>query len=164
MTAYRYPSQEWLDASAARYRASPETQEGLRKVTTRIVYRIKAEPAWGIDHDLLFGAVVEKGVLHELRFYAEAEATAIADYVMAATPQEWKKILRKENKFLTDFMLGKIALEQGSKAGVIGLAPYAPLFIDALTRVDLTFPDELAAQELEQLRRDLQAMRARLGG
>jgi hypothetical protein len=164
MTAVRYPTQEWLDESARVYRASPKIQEALRKVTTRIFYRIKCEPAWGIEQDLLFGAVVEKGVLHDLRFYSEAEAKATAEYIMSATPQEWKKILRKEGKFLTDFMLGKIALEQGSKTGVIGLAPYAPTFIDALTQIELRFPDELTPQEREQLSADLGALRTRLEG
>ncbi len=164
MTAVRYPTPEWLDESAKAYRASPRFEEALRKVTTRIVYRIKADPTWGIDEDLLFGAIVEKGVLHELRFFKEAEAATTAEYIMSATPQEWKKILRKESKFLTDFMMGKITLEQGSKTGVIGLAPYAPVFIDALTQVDLRFPDELTPPELEQLRADLRALRERLGG
>jgi hypothetical protein len=164
MAAVRYPSEEWLEESAKVYRASPKIQEDLRKVTTRIFYRIKADAAWGIEQDLLFGAIVEKGVLHELRFFGEAEAKATAEFIMSATPQEWKKILRKENKFLTDFMLGKITLEQGSKTGVIGLAPYAPTFIDALTQVEVRFADDLAPQELEQLRGELRAMRARLGG
>ncbi len=52
---------------------------------------------------------------------------------MAASPQEWKLVLRKEHKFLTDFMLGKIRLEQGSKVGVLGFAPFADTFIDAVT-------------------------------
>ena len=80
-----------------------------------------------------------------------------------ATPQEWKKILRKENKFLTDFMLGKITLEQGTKVGVLGLAPYANSFVDALTQVELRFPDELTAQELEEYRAYVRDFRARLG-
>jgi hypothetical protein len=164
MPAVIYPSEKWLEESASVYRASPKTQEELRRVTTRIFYRVKAEPAWGIDQDVLFGAIVEKGVLHDLRFYSESQAKATAEYIMSATPQEWKKILRKESKFLTDFMLGKIVLEQGSKTGVLGLAPYAPAFIDALTQVELRFPDELSEQERQQLRADLQALHARLGG
>jgi len=164
MTAVRYPTQEWLDESAKAYRASPKIQEALRKVTTRIFYRIKSDPAWGIEQDLLFGAIVEKGILHDLRFFPEAEAKATAEFIMSATPQEWKKILRKDSKFLTDFMLGKIALEQGSKTGVIGLAPYAPSFIDALTQFELRFPDELTPQELEKLSAELRALRTRLGG
>jgi putative sterol carrier protein len=63
---------------------------------------------------------------------------------MSATPQEWKKILRKENKFLTDFMLGKIKLERGSKVTVLGLAPHAPTLVEALSEIELQFPDEMS--------------------
>jgi putative sterol carrier protein len=82
-------------------------------------YRVKAEPAWGIDKDIIFGMFVEKGELTKIDFFSEADALKEAEYVIAATPQEWKKILRKQSKFLTDFMLGKIKLEHGSKVGVL---------------------------------------------
>jgi hypothetical protein len=163
MTVVRYPTPEWLEESAKIYRASPEIQNELRKVTTKIFYRIKAEPAWGIDEDLLFGAIVEKGVLHEMGFYSEAAAKQTAEFLMSATPQEWKRILRKESKFLTDFMTGKISLEQGSKTGVLGLAPYAGTFIDALTRVELRFPDEFTPEEVEDFRAYVKEFRERLG-
>ena len=80
-------------------------------------YRVKAEPDWGIDKDIIFGAFFEQGQLTKLEFFKEEDVTKEADYLMAATPQVWKKILRKERKFVTDFMLGKIKLEHGSKVG-----------------------------------------------
>ena len=163
MTVCLYCTPEWLEESAKHYRATPQFQKDLRRVTTKIFYRVKAEPAWGIEQSILFGAVVEKGELQEMGFYSEEDARTKAEFIMAATPQEWKKILRKETKFLTDFMLGKITLEQGSKVGVLGLAPYANSFIDALTQVELRFPDELTAQELEEYRAHMRDFRARLG-
>ena len=60
-------------------------------------------------------------------------------------------------------MLGKIALEQGSKVGVLGLAPYAGTFIDALTQTELRFPDEMSADELSDYRANMQEFRAELG-
>jgi hypothetical protein len=81
---------------------------------------------------------------------------------MGATPQEWKKILRKESKFLTDFMLGKISLDLGSKVGVLGLAPYANTFIEALTQVELQFPDEMEASALAEFRSYVSNFRDRL--
>ncbi len=158
-----YCTPEWLEESARIYRATPELQEQLKKVTTKVFYRVEAEPAWGIDEDLLFGAVVKEGELKELGFFSEEAARETADFIMAATPQEWKKILRKDSKFLTDFMLGRITLEQGSKVGVLGLAPYANSFIDALTQVELKFPDELTPEELEAYRARVKAFRAELG-
>jgi hypothetical protein len=150
MTTCIYCTPEWFEESARLYRASPRFQEDLQKVTARVFYRIEAEPDWGIERDFIFGAIVDKGELQELAFFSEEKAKDIAEYIMSAPPQEWKKILRKENKFLTDFMLGKITLEQGSKVGVLGLATYAHIFIDALTQVELQFQDEMTSDELAE--------------
>jgi hypothetical protein len=152
MTVYRYPTPEWLEESSKRYHANPRFQQALEKVTTKIFFLIRAEPAWGIEQDIIFGAITDKGALIDLRFFSDQEAREKADFIMGATPQGWKKILRKENKFLTDFMLGKISLEQGSKLGVLGLAPYANTFIEALTQVELQFPDEMNLEELAEFR------------
>ena len=158
-----YCTPEWFEESARIYRETPHFQEALKKVTTRICYRITAEPKWGIDPDFIFGAIVTEGVLNDLRFFSEAEAKEKAEFVMAGTPQEWKLILRKDHKFLTDFTLGKIKLEQGSKVGVFGLAPYANVFIDALTQVNLKFQDELSPQQLDEYRQYASQFRSKLG-
>lgn len=147
-----YCTPEWLEESLKIYRATPRFQEALKKLTTHVCYRVAAEPNWGIDSDFIFGAIVTAGAMDDLRFFSEAEAKEKAEFIMAATPQEWKMILRKEHKFLTDFTLGKIKLEQGSKVGVFKLAPYADTFIDALTQVNLKFQDELSPEQLEMYR------------
>lgn len=160
---YIYCTPEWLEECARIYRSTPRFQEALKRVTTHIFYRVTAEPNWGIDSDFIFGAIVTAGVLNDLRFYSEDEAKEKAEYIMTASPQEWKLILRKEHKFLTDFMMGKIKLEHGSKVGVFGLAPYADAFIDALTQVNLQFQDELSAQQVNEYREYAGQFRAKLG-
>lgn len=147
-----YCTPEWLEESARIYRETPHFQEMLKRVSTRVFYRITAEPDWGIEQDFIFGADVTKGVLNDLRFYSEEEAKEQAEFIMAASPQEWKLILSKEHKFLTDFMLGKIKLEHGSKVGVLGLAPYADAFIAALTQVNLQFQDEMDEEQRNDYR------------
>jgi hypothetical protein len=118
---------------------------------------------WGIDRDILFAGYVQKGELQKLAFVDEKEAREEAEFVVAATPQEWKRILRKESKFVTDFMLGKITLEQGSKVGVLGIAPHSNAFVDGLTRCELVFPDELSPEELQDYRSYVERFRAELG-
>ena len=162
MDVIRYCTPEWLSESARLYHENPKFQQELSKNTTKIMFRITAEPAWGIDPDIIFGAIMEKGFLHELRFFSVEEAKRIADFIVSATPQGWKKILRKENKFVTDFMLGKIALEQGNKVGVLAIAPYANHFVNALTQFELKFQDELSPEELEEFRSYAREFRARL--
>jgi len=163
MATYQYCTPQWLEESAKMYRSNPALQEKLKKLSAKICYRVKAEPDWGIDRDIIFGAFFEEGQLTKLEFFKEEDVTKEADYLMAATPQVWKKILRKERKFLTDFMLGNIKLEHGSKVGVLGVAPHANNVVDSLTQLELQFPDELSAEELAQYRSQMEEFRASLG-
>jgi len=163
MAITSYCTPEWLEASQAVFRSDPGFQRALEKLSLTICFRVRAEPVWGIQRDILFGAVVERGVLLKMDFYKEEDARREADFIMAASPQEWKRILRKETKFLTDFMLGKIALEKGSKVAAVSLAPHAPVLVDALTRVELRFPDEMSPEELADYANYQQEFRARLG-
>ena len=159
----RYCSPEWLEESAKVYRSIPRFEEALKKVTTKIFYRITAEPAWGIEKDIVFGAVVEAGKLLDLNYYSESEAKKTASFILAATPQVWKGIIRKEKKFITEFMLGKVTLEEGSKPGLLKITPYANHFVVALAQFEILFPDEMSADELEAFRVELSSYRENSG-
>ena len=163
MNTVRYCTPEWLEESAKGYQANAKYQKEFAKMTLTLCFRVKAESTWGIDEDIIFGADVEKGKLNKLVFFSEEAAKEEAEYIVAATPQEWKKILRKQSKFVTDFMLGKIKLEHGSKVGVLGVAPHANTVVDLLTQVDLQFPDEMSEQELAEYRAHFEEFRAELG-
>jgi hypothetical protein len=134
-------------------------EEKLKKISAKVCFRVRAESAWGIEKDILFGTFIEAGKLTKIAFFSEVDARQEADYIMAATPQEWKKLLRKEHKFLTDFMLGKVKLEKGNKVTILGLAPYAPALIDALTQVQIQFPDEMSAEELAKYKAYMEEFR-----
>lgn len=163
MTAYRYCTPEWLESSAESYRANPRFQKELAKLTAKVCFRITAEPAWGIDQDIIFCVFVDRGELLKLAFLSQEDARQETEFLLAATPQEWKKILRKESKFVTDYMLGRIKLEQGSKVGVFTIAPHANTFVDALTQVELQFPDEMSPEELADFRSHLAQFRRESG-
>ncbi|MGQ9648184.1 MAG: hypothetical protein ACUVWO_16780 [Thermodesulfobacteriota bacterium] len=163
MIKCQYCTPEWLEESGRIYRSNPDLEEKLKKVSAKVCFRVKAEPAWGIEKDIIFGTFIEAGKLTRIAFFSEEEAKREAVYLMAATPQEWKRVLRKESKFLTDFMLGRIKLEKGSKINILGLAPYAPLLVDALTQVELQFPDEMSGEELTKYRAYMEEFRKNLG-
>ena len=159
----RYCSPEWLEESAKLYHANDHFQNALKKVTTKIFYRISADPAWGIEKDIFFGAEVDAGKLLELAFFSEAEAQKRSEFILAATPQIWKGILRKDTKFISEFMLGKVKLESGSKTALLKITPYANHFVDALTQFPLQFQDEMSAEELDICRADLSGFRETAG-
>jgi len=162
MVKCQYCTPEWLEETARIYRSDPSMEEKLKKISAKVCFRVKAEPAWGIEKDIIFGTFIEAGKLTKIAFFSEEDARRESEYLMAATPQEWKKILRKENKFLADFMLGRIKLEKGNKVTVLGLAPYAPLLVDALTQVQIQFPDEMSGEELTQYRGYMEEFRKNL--
>jgi hypothetical protein len=162
MTKCQYCTPEWLEETAKIYGSDPDLEGKLRKLSAKMCFRIKAEPSWGIEKDIIFGTFIEEGKLTKIAFFSEEDAKREAEYLLAATPQEWKKVLRKENKFLTDFMLGRIKLEKGNKVTVLGLAPYAPTVIDALTKVQIQFPDEMSGEELTKYRAYVEEFRKNL--
>jgi len=159
----KYCSPEWLEESAKLYRATDHFENALRKVTTKIFYRITAEPSWGITKDIIFGAIVDAGKMLELSFYSEADAQKRSDFILSATPQIWKGILRKETKFISEFMLGKVKQESGSKTALLKITPYANHFVDALTQFELQFQDEMSPEEVESYRTDLAKFREETG-
>jgi putative sterol carrier protein len=163
MTVVRYCTPEWLANAAAGYEQSPRFRQEMAKLSTKICFKIKAEPAWGIDEDIIFWAHIDHGELQKLEFVSQEEAFREADFVLAASPQQWKSLLRKESKFVADFMLGRVTLEHGSKVGVLSVAPHSNSFVDALTQDELQFPDEMTPEELDQFRADVQQFRAELG-
>jgi hypothetical protein len=162
MNVYQYCTPQWLEESAKRYHSTPGFKKELEKLSLTVCFRVESEPAWGIDKDIIFGACIEKGELLKLDFFSEEDAENEADFIMAATPQEWKNLLRKESKFIGDFMVGKISLEKGSKIGVLGIAPHSGTFINVLTQVELVFPDEMSREELDQYRSNLNELRAKI--
>ena len=158
-----YCTPEWLEESARIYRATPRFQQTMKRLSARAFFRITAQHEWGIERDFIFGGIITKGELIELGFYSEAQAVEKAELIFASSPKQWKLVLRKEHKFITDFMLGRIKLEKGSVAAAMGIAPYADTFIDALTQVNLQFQDELSLQQLNEYREYASQFSAKLG-
>jgi hypothetical protein len=61
MTVYRYCTPEWLEASAKAYHSDERFHKAFEKLTLKICFLVKAEKAWGLEQDLIFGAFVDKG-------------------------------------------------------------------------------------------------------
>lgn len=158
-----YCTPEWLEAFEKAYKANPKFENALRKLTTRVYFKVLAEPTWGIDQTILFGAALESGKLMSVEFISDANAKKVADFILSATPMEWKSILTKKTKFVTDFMLGKIKLDHGSKVGILGIAPHSNTLVDAMTQVEIRFPDQMTPEEVAQYRAHMNDFRARLG-
>ena len=82
MTVCIYPSAEWLDESTKRY--GSEFENKLKSLSGYYAYRIKANPEWGIEKDLMMCAVLDAGKLVRLEHCTEEDAKNNANFVMAA--------------------------------------------------------------------------------
>ena len=58
-------------------------------------------------------------------------------------------------------MLGKIKLEQGSKVGILKLAPLSDKLVDFMTQHEIQFPDEMSSDELAKYRSHLEEFRSK---
>ena len=160
MGKIRYCTPEWLEEIRNAFHSNPAYEEKLKKLTTNVGFLIGAEPQWGIEESIFFCASVDQGVLVDIGFTSEEDARKNMEFIMAATPQEWKKLLRRESKLLTDFMLGKVTLAHGSRVGVLSLVPFIDTVMDLLTEVDLHFHDEMTEEEVEAYRSEMAVYRA----
>ncbi len=158
-----YCTPEWLEERGKIYQTTPRFQEAMKKLSTTVFFRATALADWGIEKDFIYGGTMTKGVLSGLGYYNETEAKEKGDLILSASPQEWKMILRKQHKFISSVMTGKVKIEKGTIGAVMGVAPYADIFVEALNQVNLIFQDELSPQQLEEFRNYATQFRAKLG-
>ncbi len=103
---------------------------------------------------------LENGSLKgEPAFLSEEEARSKSLYIVSATPERWKNILLKKEGFVSNFMTGRVKLDQGSKVKFIPLGGKAPALIDNFYKVDTQWPDEMSSSELEAWKAEVKAFR-----
>ena len=163
MAQFQFCTPQWLEECVKIYSSSPELQKPLQKLTVKMAYRVLEKPEWGIDKSIIFCTFFESGELTKACLLSEEQAKQEAQFLTVAPPERWAKLLRKESKFGTDFALGRVKLEIGSKVGVLSVAPYAGHVVNLLTQPDFQFPDEMSGEELEAYRADLSEFRENAG-
>ncbi len=162
MTVYRYLTQEWMDEVANVYNSDPENAETFAALETTLSFKIKAKSSWGIEKDILFATRIERGNLEWVKLISESDAQT-GDFVVSATPDIWKKIIRGETGFITAIMTLKLKVEHGTKQGIFKLGPYAKPLLNLMGKVELQFPDEMSNDELEKFRTDITTYRESFG-
>jgi putative sterol carrier protein len=163
MPAYATP--EWIAAVAESYRANPENQDKIFKgMSIFLSFRIQADPKFGLDEAIDFGTHVEDGVLQDDSVLMSSEdSESKADFILTATPQIWKRLIQKEEGFISSFMTGKITLDKGEAPKIIALASKSPALVDTFNRVDTEWPDEMFPERLSEYKAQVKEFRERLG-
>lgn len=137
-------SPEWLAENDRLYNENADLQDILKKLTVKMAYRVTADSKWDIGEDLLWCTFFEKGALTKMCILTQAEVDNEADFLLSAPPETWAKLLRRNAKFGTELTVGRVKVVQGSKLGVLKVAPYSKHVITLLTQADTVYPDEAA--------------------
>ena len=135
-------SPEWLAENGRLYNENAELQDTLKKLTVKMAYRTTADSNWGIEKDLLWCTFFEKGQLTKMCVLTQDEVDNEAEFLLSAPPETWAKLLRRSAKFGTELTIGRVKVEQGSKLGVMKVAPYSKHVVTLLTQAATAYPDE----------------------
>ena len=160
-----YATPEWVEAMAGVYRADPENEtKTFKGMSLFLVFRIFADPEYGLERDIYFGTHLDDGVLQDDSvIMSKKDAEEKADFILGATPETWKKVIKKQQGFVSAFMSGKIKLDKGSAPKIISLAPKAPAVVDCFHQVDTEWPDEMSPERLEEYKALVREFTTRLG-
>ncbi len=160
-----YATPEWVEAMAKNYRDDPENANTTFKgLSLFITFRILADPRFGLDEDICFSTHIDDGVLRDdSALISKDDAERKSDFILSATPDIWKTVIKKEEGFVSAFMTGKIKLDKGDPAEVVALAPRSPAVVECFHNVEAEWPDEMSPQRLEQYKAQVREFRNRLG-
>ena len=159
-----YASLEWVAQVGKNYKANPDNQNKTFKgMTIFLSFRILADPKFGIEKDIYFCSNLVNGALQDdSTLLSEEDAEKKSDFILSAPPEMWKKLIKKEQGFVSSFMTGKIKLDKGSRARIIGLASKSGPLVENFYKVDTEWPDEMSPQRLAEYKAQVNAFREKL--
>jgi hypothetical protein len=159
-----YASPEWVAEVGKNYKANPDNQNKTFKgMNIFLTFRILADPKFGIDKDICFCSHLVNGALQDdSSLLSKEDAEKKSDFILSAPPEMWKKLIKKEQGFVSSFMTGKIKLDKGSTARIISLASKSGALIESFYKVDTEWPDEMSPQRLEEYKVQVKGFRERL--
>ncbi len=160
-----YATPEWVEAMGKNYNADPVNQNKIFKgMSIFLTFRVVADSKFGLDKDIYFATHLENGVYQpDSTLLSREDAEKSSDFILAASPSVWKKVIKKEVGFVSAFMTGKIKLDKGSAPKVIALAPKSDAVVGAFHKIDTEWPDEMSPQRLQEYRAKVAEFRQRLG-
>lgn len=159
-----YATPEWLEAVRKNYGADPDNQAQIFKgLNLFLTFHIEPDPRFGIEQDMYFGIHWVDGALQPDSVHmSRADAERKSDFILAAPPAIWKKMIRREAGFVSVFMTGKIRMDKGSGNKIMALASKSPPVVEAFNRVDTEWPDEMSPQRLKEYAARVDDFRRRL--
>ncbi|MBM4445063.1 MAG: hypothetical protein FJ020_07155 [Chloroflexi bacterium] len=160
-----YVMPEWVDQAGKNYTANPDNaQKTFRGMNIFLTFRVLADPKFGLHNDIYFAMHLENGVLQpDSTLVSKADALAKSDFVVSATPDVWKGVIKKQKGFISAFMTAKIKLDKGNPTRMVSLASKSSAVVEAFNNIDTEWPDEMSPQRLHDYESRLAEVRQKLG-
>lgn len=159
-----YVTPEWLVQAGNNYRANPENEKTFKGMNIFLTFRVTEDAKFGLHKDIFFAMHLENGVLQpDSALLSKADAFARSDFVVSATPEVWKAVIRKQKGFIAAFMTGKIKLDKGNPTRMVSLASKSSAVVEAFNKIDTEWPDEMSPQRLSEYEAYVSEFRQKLG-
>ncbi len=155
---------EWLEAVGRNYTADPNNQTSIFKgFNLFLTFRVQADPSFGLDKDIYHSIHWIDGVRQpDSGLLSKEDAEKKSDFILAAPPAIWKKVIRREAGFVSVVMKGKIKIEKGSGPEMMALASKSPALAETFNKVDTEWPDEMSPQRMREYKAKVAEFRQRL--
>ena len=155
---------EWLEAVGKNYTADPDYRtKTFKDFSIFLTFRIEADPKFGIEKDIYHTIHWIDGVRQpDSGFLSKEDAERKSDFILAAPPAIWKKVIKKEAGFVSVVMTGKIKIEKGSGPEIMALASKSPVVVEIFNKVDTEWPDEMSPQRMREYKAKVAEFRQRL--
>jgi putative sterol carrier protein len=141
--AIDFPSSEWVAAYKDAINQNAEYKKAGKDWTHGVVAMVvKAEPTLGIPEDLAMWLDVEGGECRDCKLMTAKEAEPLAPFVVVASYEQWKQVIRKEIDPTKALMQGKLKLTKGHMPTMVKHVNASKQLVESTTRVPTRFRGE----------------------
>ena len=158
---YIYFTPEWVAVYEKTIQEDDAYKEAAKTWEGSVVLHATAEPELGFDDDLYIYMDLWHGECRWAKIIPK-EAGEAADFVITGSLERWMQVARKQLDVIKGMMQGKLKLK-GDLPTIVRAVKASARLVDLSADVGGTFPDELSAEQLEELRGQLNPLREKIG-
>lgn len=134
-------SDDWATAWADALNSSEDYRNAAAKWEGAIVIVMGADSAMGIPEKMAVYVDLWHGECREARVASE-EDFEVAPYIISATPENWRSILKGNLDPIHALVGGKLQLEKGNMISMLPYVKAAKELVIIAARVETEFPEE----------------------
>jgi putative sterol carrier protein len=139
---------EWAEAWRDQILANSAYQAAARTWRWPLVLVMRADPGLGLPDERSIYLDLYQGDCREARVATAADLEQ-TPYLLSADPRTWRQVLERQLEPIPGLMRGKLKLVRGSLASLLPYVMAAKELVESATRIETSYPGELAAAVFE---------------